>query len=44
MASVNEAVLIVYMLKKLKHIALKEAHYQLVHTCLIISSVGWRFR
>ena len=39
MAAANEAVLIVY--KKLKHIALKEVHYQLVNTCLIISSVGW---
>ena len=43
MAAVNEAVLIVYMPKKLKHIALKEVHYQLVNTCLIISSVGWRY-
>ena len=29
--------------KKLKHIALKEIHYQLVNTCLIISSEGWRY-
>ena len=29
--------------KKLKHIALKEVHYQLVNTCLIISSIGWRY-
>ena len=43
MAAVNEAVLIIYMPKKLKHIALKEVHYQLVNTCLIISSVGWRY-
>ena len=31
------------MPKKLKHIALKEVHYQLVNTCLIISSVGWHY-
>ena len=37
------AVLVVYMPKKLRHIALKEVHYQLVNTCLIISSVGWRY-
>ena len=43
MAAANEAVLILYMPKKLKHIALKEVHYQLVNTCLIISSVGWRY-
>ena len=43
MAAVNEAVLITYMRKKLKHIALKEVHYQLVNTCLIISSAGWRY-
>ena len=43
MATTNEAVLIVYMPKKLKIIALKEVHYQLVNTCLIISSVGWRY-
>ena len=43
MAAVNKSVLIVYMPKKLKHIALKEVHYQLVNTCLIISSVGWRY-
>ena len=29
MATANEAVLIVYMPKKLKHIVLKEVHYQL---------------
>ena len=28
---------------KLKHIALREIHYQLINTCLIISSVGWRY-
>ena len=28
---------------KLKHIALREIHYQLLNTCLIISSVGWRY-
>lgn len=27
--------------KNLKHIALKEIHYQLINTCLIISSQGW---
>ena len=27
--------------QKLKHLALKEVHYQLVNTCLIISLVGW---
>ena len=43
MAAENEAVLIVYMPKKLKHIVLKEVHYQLVNTCLIISSFGWRY-
>ena len=43
MAAVNEAVLTVYMPKKLKHISLKEVYYQLVKTCLIISSVGWRY-
>ena len=43
MAAANEAVLIVCMPKKLKHIALKEVHYQLMNTCLIISSVGWRY-
>ena len=37
------AVLVVYMPKKLRHIALKEVHYQLVNTCLIISLVGWRY-
>ena len=37
MAAVNEAVLIVYMPKTLKHIALKEVHYQLVNTCIIVS-------
>ena len=42
MAAANEAVLIVYIPKKLKHVALKEVHYQLVNTCLIISSLGWR--
>ena len=42
MVAINEAVLVIYMPKKLKHIALKEVHYQLVNTCLIISSVGWR--
>ena len=31
------------MVKKLKHIALKEIHYQLINTCLIISSQGWRY-
>ena len=31
------------MPKKLKHIVLKEVYYQLVNTCLIISSVGWRY-
>ena len=39
----EKAVLLVYMPKKLKHLALKEVHYQLVNTCLIISSVGWRY-
>ena len=29
------------MAKKLKHTALKEIHYQLINTCLIISSQGW---
>ena len=43
MAAVNEAVLIINMPKKLKHIALKEVHYQLVNTCLIILSIGWRY-
>ena len=43
MAAENKAVLIVYMPKKLKHILLKEVHYQLVNTCLIISSFGWRY-
>ena len=43
MAAVNEAGFIVYMPKKLKHITLKEVHYQLVNTCLIISTVGWRY-
>ena len=28
---------------KLKHIALREIHYQLLNTCLIISLVGWRY-
>ena len=28
---------------KLKHIALREIHYQLLNTCLVISSVGWRY-
>ena len=41
MAAVNEAVLIIYMPKKLKHITLKQIHYQLVNTRLIIPSVGW---
>ena len=31
------------MPKELKHLALKEFHYQLVNTCLIISSVGWQY-
>ena len=39
MAAADKAVLIVYMLKKLKHIVLKEVHYQLVNACLIISLV-----
>ena len=29
------------MVKKLKHIALKEIHYQLLNTCLIISLEGY---
>ena len=28
---------------KLKHIAFRETYYQLINTCLIISSVGWRY-
>ena len=43
MAAANKAVLIVYIPKKLKHIALEEIHYQLENTCLIISTTGWRF-
>ena len=43
MAAVNEAVLIIYMPKKLKHITLKEVHCQLVNTCLIVSLVGWHY-
>ena len=39
MTAANKAAL----LKKLKHIALEEIHYQLVNTCLIISTIGWRF-
>ena len=37
----EDEIYIVYMPKKLKHIALKEVHYQLLNTCLIISLVGW---
>ena len=43
MAAANKAVLLVYMPKKLKHIVLEEIHYQLVNTCLIISTVGWHY-
>ena len=39
MTAANKAAL----LKKLKHIALEEIRYQLVNTCLIISTIGWRF-
>ena len=31
------------MVTKLKHLALKEIHYQLLNTCLIISSEGYCF-
>ena len=34
---------LIFMPKKLKHITLKEIHYQLVNTGLIISLVGWRY-
>lgn len=34
---------IIYILKKLKHIALEEIHYQLINTCLVISSQHWRY-
>ena len=37
----EDEIYIVYMPKKLKHIALKKVHYQLLNTCLIISLVGW---
>lgn len=42
-SSSKKPTLIIYMPKKLKHIALKEIHYQLLNTCLIISSIGWRY-
>ena len=42
-SSSKKPTLIVYIPKKLKHIALKEIHYQLVNTCLIISSQSWRY-
>lgn len=32
-----------YTPKKLKHAALKEIHYQLLNTCLIISNLCWRY-
>ena len=34
---------LIFTPRKLKHLALKEVHYQLINTCLIISSVGWRY-
>ena len=43
MAAADKAVLLVYMPKKLKHIALEKIRYQLANTCLIISTIGWRF-
>ena len=35
--------ILLFTLRKLKHLALKEVHHQLINTCLIISSVGWRY-
>ena len=43
MAAANKADLLVYMPKKLKHIALEKISYQLANTCFIISTIGWRF-
>ena len=37
------AFVICHTANKLKYIALREIHCQLLNTCLIISSVGWRF-
>ena len=34
------AFVICHIANKLKHIALREIHYQLLNTCLIISSIG----
>lgn len=42
-SSSKKTTLLIYMPKKLKHIALQEIHYQLLNTCLIISSIGWRY-
>ena len=35
--------ILIFTPRKLKHRALKDVHYQLINTCLIISSVGWRY-
>ena len=37
------AFVICHIANNLKHIALREIHYQLLNTCLIISSIGWRY-
>ena len=42
-SSSKKTTLLIYMPKKLKHIALQEIHYQLLNTCLIISSQSWRY-
>ena len=35
--------ILIFTPRKLKHLALKEVHYQLINTYLIISSVGWQY-
>ena len=35
--------ILIFTPRKLKHLTLKEFHYQLINTCLIISSVGRRY-
>ena len=35
--------ILIFTPRKLKHLALKEVHYQLINTCLIISLVGLRY-
>ena len=35
--------ILIFTPRKLKHLVLKEVHYQLINTCLIISSVALRY-